>query len=139
MMTSRNLSWTLGLLSFLGFLDSTYLTVKHYVGGPLPCSLLQGCETVTTSVYAQIFGIPIALFGALFYLTVLVLVIVEWQTGRTDLRQIIWFLGLIAFIVSLVLIGLQVFVIKALCLYCLGSALTSTLIFLFASLSVRRA
>ena len=72
-------SWTkylplgIGVLAFLGFLDAVYLTVLHYKNAIPPCTIAHGCETVLTSSYATIFGIPIALIGAGFYLTVLIL------------------------------------------------------------------
>jgi uncharacterized membrane protein len=56
------------VVSFLGFLDATYLAAKHYLGAPIACSIFEGCEKVTTSQYAAVFNIPVALLGALYYL-----------------------------------------------------------------------
>ena len=49
MPVSRPLAAAFLVLSFLGFLDSAYLTVAHYRGEAPPCSLLEGCERVTNS------------------------------------------------------------------------------------------
>lgn len=137
-MNSRNLSLTLLALSFIGFADATFLTIKHYTGAPIPCSILNGCDTVTNSVYSQIYGVPVALLGTLFYLVVFVLILVHLQQSNQKLVRIVWWFSLLAFIASLGFIYLQGFVIKSWCQYCVLSALTSTLIFLSASALARR-
>lgn len=116
-------------ISFLGFADAGYLTAKHYLGTPIPCSILNGCDTVTKSIYATVFGVPISLLGALYYLVLFMLVLVYLDSEKT--KFFLWASRLTwtGFLVSVVLVFLQIFVIKALCLYCLGSALTSTALF----------
>ena len=57
------------ILAFAGFVDATYLTISHFRGTALACTISNGCETVTTSAYATLFGLPVALLGLLFYLT----------------------------------------------------------------------
>lgn len=140
MMNSKRLSLALLVLSFIGFADAAFLTIKHYTGAPIPCSILDGCDTVTNSVYSQIASVPVALIGALFYLTVFVLALVNWQLAQPGrkLVKMLWWLSLVAFLASLGLVYLQGFVIKAWCLYCLISALISTLIFLSTSALARR-
>lgn len=136
LLTPPRVKWplvVLGLLAFVGFADAAFLTIKHYTGGTIPCSILDGCDTVTRSAYSMIASVPVALLGALFYLAVLALVILYAQNNQTSLIKTIWFLSLIAFLASLVFVYLQVFVIRALCLYCLASAVTSMLIFLLVS------
>jgi uncharacterized membrane protein len=128
-----------GAFALLGFLDATYLTIKHYLGTPLPCSILHGCEIVTTSIYSVIAassngsgGIPIALLGALYYLTILTMVIIYFDTKKIAVLKAACRLSIIGFLVSLVLVYLQLFVLHAICLYCMFSATTSTLIFITA-------
>ncbi|HSG06142.1 MAG TPA: vitamin K epoxide reductase family protein, partial [Nitrospiria bacterium] len=67
--------------SLTGFVDSTYLTAKHYSGTALECSIFQGCDKVTSSPYAVIGGIPLALYGAAYYLVVFLLTM-----GYLDLK-----------------------------------------------------
>ncbi len=117
------------ILSGGGFLDASYLTIKHYLGTPINCSLLNGCDTVTTSQYSMIVGLPVALLGVLYYLAVFILVMLYVDTGRKGLffgAVLVTPLGLLA---SFWFVYLQVFVIHALCLYCLISAFISTLLF----------
>ena len=40
-----------------------YLTYVHYAGLHPICGISHGCETVQTSVYSNLFGIPVALLG----------------------------------------------------------------------------
>src|SRR6266511_3379544 len=102
----KMLAWWFIGLALLGFADSTFLTVKHFSGGIIPCSLTS-CETVLTSSYSEIFGIPLALFGAVYYLSLVVLAIIAIDTDRaTWLRRAAW-LTMFGFAFSLYLVGLQ--------------------------------
>lgn len=123
--------------ALFGFFDATYLTVEHYRAGDIPCTLTGGCQTVTTSEYATIGPIPIALLGAMFYLTVLVLAALTLSRGAHRFLQLLTGLTGLAFFISLYLVGLQAFVIRAYCFYCLLSAITSTLLFILVFISRR--
>ena len=119
-------------LSFIGFIDAAFLAIEHYRGEIPPCSIsfLNGCETVTTSQYAVVLGVPIALVGAVYYLIVIVLLIAYWDLRKTILLKLALLLTGLGFLASLYLIYLQIFVLKALCQYCLISAGSSTLLFI---------
>jgi len=120
-------------VSFIGFLDATYLTAKHYLGEIPPCGLTSGCESVLTSQYATIFNIPVALGGAFYYLLIFVLLIAYLDTKNNRFMSVIPSITVIGLLASAWFMYLQFFVIKALCLYCLVSALTSTILFLLGS------
>ena len=121
--------YALLLLSLIGFLDADYITIKHFLGTPLTCSVFEGCEKVTTSQYAAIFNIPVALLGAMYYLSILALTILYLDTGRVSIIHFISRFSTVGFLASLWFIYLQLFVIGAICIYCLVSALTSFAIF----------
>lgn len=118
------------IVSAIGFLDATYLTVEHYRGAIPPCSV-EGCEIVLTSAYSTVAGIPIALFGALFYLTVLILSLYFLDSKNAKALRAASYLTIPAFLTSLVLVYLQLFVLKNICQYCMVSAVTSTVLFIF--------
>lgn len=120
----------LSVVSIIGFLDATYLTVNHVLLGSTPCTLLKGCEIVTSSIYSTVFGIPIALFGALFYLTILLLALWYLDSRQSWALLVVAYLSIPAVVVAVILVGLQAFVLKAFCLYCLISALASSIIFI---------
>ncbi len=117
------------IVAILGFLDASYLTVAHYLKMPLPCGIVKGCDVVTASTYSEVAGIPVALLGALYYLAILILSIISLETGNRRVVRVASYLTWAGFLASLYFVSLQLFVIKAICLYCMGSALTSTILF----------
>lgn len=116
------------ILSFLGFLDATYLTIQHYSGVIPPCTI-HGCDLVLTSKYSALLGIPVSLIGALYYLLNIVLGGLFIQTKQKMLITIIFTLNVFSLIVAAGLIYLQAFVIQAFCQYCLFSELMNFLMF----------
>lgn len=132
-------------VSLLGFLDASYLAIKHFAGSPLPCNILRGCEEVTGSQYSMIGGVPVALLGAIYYLSILVLTVLylnkktrsykntnkESINDNESILKLIAWMTIVGMLASLWFVFLQIFVIKAICLYCIFSALTSFLLFAF--------
>ncbi len=116
------------IVAFIGFADATYLTVKHFENAIPPCSI-GGCESVLTSIYAKIFGIPVALFGAVYYLTLAISLFIFFDTKKEIFLRIPILLSVLGLIATIYFSFLQIFVIKAFCLYCAISALTSFIIF----------
>lgn len=122
------------ILALVGLSDSIYLTVHHLTAEPVPCSLVEGCETVLTSAYATIAGIPLAGFGALAYFAAFALALLAaYGNGKA------WLVfGLQAAFMALFsawLIYVQAFYIHAFCQFCLLSAGTSFTLFIIFILS----
>ena len=130
------LFWFLGV-GFIGFLDSVYLTVTRFIGEPVACGFFTGCEVVASSSYSAIAGIPISLFGALYYLFWMLLG-VWYLDSRNPLFFTLLPLTSAGFVASLILTGIQLFVIDAICLYCVLSAASSTALFIL-SFVIRKA
>ena len=116
------------VLGAIGFIDATYLTITHFRGGIPPCTI-SGCEVVLTSDHNKIIGIPVALLGSLYYLTILSLAITSYITKKERTIKLLSFFTIIGFVASLFFVYLMLFVINALCQYCLISAISSTLLF----------
>jgi len=112
------------VVALIGLADSVYLTVHHFTAEPVPCSIIEGCETVLTSPYAEFAGIPVAAFGALAYFVAFSLALLATFGNR-----LMWtYFGaqvVVMAAVSLWLIYLQGFVIGAFCQFCLLSAATT--------------
>ena len=53
------------VVALCGLADAIYLTIHHYTGTKVPCSIIEGCEQVLSSQYAEIYGVPLAIFGAI--------------------------------------------------------------------------
>lgn len=120
-------------VAFLGFLDATYLTLAHFQNSIPPCTV-EGCEVVLTSRYAIVLGIPLALLGSLFYISVMAVSLLILTNYREIFVKMFYFLAATGLIVSLILSGIQAFDLKAFCQYCLASAATSTGIAILAFL-----
>ena|SRR5882724_5749994 len=117
------------LIAFLGFLDAAYLTVEHYRGTIPPCSLVEGCERVLTSGYSIVLGVPVALFGALYYLMIAGLTFWYLDRGGVNILRIAAWGTIGGLVASLWFIFVQLFLIHSICLYCMFSAGTSTALF----------
>lgn len=124
------------LLAFFGLADSAYIAKSEASGTPLICNIqnLSGCNTVVASQYSQVFGIPLAELGVLFYSIMFVLAALELILFDRLLRRVLQGLALVGIAASLYFIFVQAFVIGAFCIYCLASAFTTFLILFFASL-----
>jgi len=115
-------------VAFLGILDTGYLAYEHFSGVVPPCTI-NGCERVLTSEYAVIFGVPLGLWGLAFYSSVLTLAVLSyfWESRKTFL--ILLSTTAIGFLMSLGFVYIQLFVLKAICMYCMISAATATALF----------
>lgn len=122
------------VVALVGLADSIYLTVHHYTAEPLPCSIITGCEQVLTSSYAEIAGIPLAIFGAIAYLTAFLLAVLSVRRNRTA-----WNLFGVQVVIMSVFTGwllyIQAYIIEAFCQFCLISAATTFTLFIIFVIS----
>jgi len=114
--------------TLVGFADALYLTVSHYRQAIPPCSI-GSCETVLTSRFATVAGVPVSLIGVIGYALVGFLLLLYIDRGNGRLLKWIAILAAISFVVSLVFVSLQLFVIKAICIYCMVSAVSDAVLF----------
>jgi uncharacterized membrane protein len=115
--TDNALRLAAGLVALAGLAVAGYLTWAHFDDAALVCVAGEGCETVQESEYAEIAGIPVAALGMVAY--ALVLGLVAWDSPSARLgAAMLAFVGL-AF--SLYLLALQLFVIDAVCVWCLAN------------------
>lgn len=130
--------WGFAALSFIGFLDVAYLATKHYLGTALNCPFFGNCEQVTASQYAVIGGVPVALLGAIYYLIVFILAIAHLDSENKKILHFIAYFTILGFLASLWFLYLQLFVIGAICLYCVLSAITSTVLFTLGLVVIKK-
>jgi uncharacterized membrane protein len=122
------------VLSFLGFADSTYLTMVHYKNIIPPCTITQGCETVLTSTFATIYGIPLAFFGCIYFFASMILdVLIFLHSNSVWTRKIFMLFNSSGLVSAFVFLYLQFITIKAACQYCL---LVELILFLLFGLSI---
>jgi uncharacterized membrane protein/thiol-disulfide isomerase/thioredoxin len=121
------------LLAVLGLGVASYMAYVEITHVAAVCGPVGECNVVQTSQYATIAGIPVAVLGLIFYLAVLVLWAVQRSaTGKWARPAALALLALAAFSVlfSIYLTLLELFVIHAVCMWCLSSAVIATLILL---------
>lgn len=130
-----NRSFLLALLmalALLGIVDAWYLAEHANTDTALVCDIgagLDGCNTVAQSPYSRVFGIPLADFGVAFYgLLFLMIVYSAIRPTRMLYRGLLWLTGIGA-VASVVFLGIQIFLIQALCVYCIASAIIAFLLF----------
>jgi uncharacterized membrane protein len=122
-MSEGHLRVAIGTLAVAGLAVASYLTYSRYAGTQLYCAT-GGCETVQQSSYAVIAGIPVAVLGLLAYLAIL-----GTAVARGPSAAAVGF-GLAAAGVafSAYLLVAQLFVIHAICQYCVASDVVVTLL-----------
>lgn len=117
-------------IAIVGIFDASYLTIEHLRGVPVQCGILQGCDIVTNSAYSEFLGIPTAAMGVLYYIFAAGILIAMADMKRVLFAYAFSALSVIGFLFSAWFVYLQLFVINAICIYCMLSATSSTLLFL---------
>jgi uncharacterized membrane protein len=119
------------LVALVGLGDAIYLTIHHYTGEKVPCSVTGGCEAVLSSAYAEIGGIPLAAFGAAAYFIAFSLAILA-AFGNRSMWKVFGVVATLMAGYSIYLLYVQKFEIREFCQYCLLSAATSVTLFIIA-------
>ena len=124
------------LLAFCGIANSAYLTQHEVAGTPLLCNVtgLSGCNIVASSPYSHILGISLAEYGLAFYGLLFILAALELALYDALLRRTLQVVAVLGALASIYFVVLQIFVINALCVYCMFSAILALLIFFTATL-----
>jgi len=125
----------IAVLAVLGLGVAGYLTYVHYAGIHVLCAASGGCETVQTSSYAKLAGVPVPVLGLIGYAAILASLFVRGEAGRLATAGV----ALVGFGFSLYLTYLELFVIKAICQWCVGSAVLMTAIAVLAVIRLLRA
>ena len=121
----------IAVLSLVGLVDALYLTIEHVTGQSVRCTIVSGCSEVLSSSNAVVAGIPLAAIGAAAYFTVFSLATLAIFGYRVAGKLLAPLTALMA-LVSLWLIYLQAFVIRAFCQFCLLSAAITIIMFVIA-------
>ena len=129
----------IAVLALAGVFVSLYLWL-HKLGviGVLQCGT-GGCDTVQASPYADFLGIPVALYGVVGYAALLVLSLAAAQ--QPDVPRLDTALAILAslgFLFTGYLTALELFVIHAICRWCVASAAIITGIMVLSLAPVRR-
>jgi len=125
----------MALIALIGLFVAVYLALyKAGVIGTLACGT-GGCETVQLSKWATFVGVPVAVWGVAYYALIVVLTLVLLQDRWADapaLATAMLVLTAWGVLFSLWLTYLELFVIHAICRYCVVSAVLATVLFVLA-------
>lgn len=128
-------------LAALGLADSLYLTWVHVTANPIACPI-GACDVVNTSPYAKVWGFPVAGIGVAGYLGLLALAALAWRAEEEGPRRrwLRWVCGAsgLGVLYAIYLTYLELFVINAICFWCVVSAVAITLICVTSGLALRR-
>jgi uncharacterized membrane protein len=122
----------LAVLDTVGLLVAGYLSVVELSGGVPSCGIITGCEEVAKSQYNNFLGIPVAVFGVVLSLVLLSLALAWWKTDIYGLLLGHYALSLVGVMFDGWFLFLQVFVIKAVCIWCVTYEVSLLLRFLIA-------
>jgi uncharacterized membrane protein len=132
-------TWAIPILVLVGLGIATYLAYVEITQVEAICGPIGECNFVQSSPYARILGIPVAVLGVLHYLAIGVLWVGQrYAAGRLAHLSVLGLLGLTLFgtLFSIYLTCLEIFVVRAICIWCLGSAVTTTILMLLVVVSV---
>lgn len=137
--TSRRgpLGLPLLLIALVGLGVAGYLLGVRLIGEPPVCGPSGGCELVQQSKYSVVLGIPVAAWGTGFSLALVALAARWWRAG--DRRALtVAYLGLLAGTMGVaVLTYLELFVIHAVCAWCVSYAIAMVAALITAGLALR--
>jgi uncharacterized membrane protein len=134
MITDSKLRLISYIAAGLGAADALYLAYVKLTHQQAFCGGSGDCETVATSPYAEIAGIPIAILGLGAYLAILAVLYLETRSDfwKENGPLALFGMTLIGVIYSAYLTYLEIWVIHAICPYCVVSAVLMLILFIVA-------
>jgi uncharacterized membrane protein len=115
-MSVRSLKYLFLFVVLLGLADSLYLAITTYLNVSPVCGPAHGCDIVQTSRYSRFFGVPWAYLAVAYYIAG-AFIGTALDTSALMRRAALYF-GALGVAVALWSAYLQIFVIKAFCIYC---------------------
>ena len=120
-MTERSVRIASAVLASLGAAISAYILYVRETNGSLVCST-GGCETVQSSSYAELLGLPVAALGLAGFVVLLVAALTRGELARLVNATV----ALAAFLFAAYLLAVQLVVIDAICQWCIATDVLTT-------------
>jgi uncharacterized membrane protein len=130
----------LAALTIIGLLVSIYMTIYKITGNNGMCLGSGDCSTVNASRFAEVNGIPVAVFGVVGYAAILLALLFENRNSflKENGTLLIFGMSLIGFIFTLWLIYVELVLLHAICPFCVTSQVAMTLIFILSVIRLFR-
>ncbi len=127
-------------LTIIGLAVSIYMTIYKLTDNQSMCIGNGGCSKVNSSVYAEVYGIPVAVLGIVGYASLMAMLFIENRNSflQTNGTMIVFGMALIGFLFTLYLIYVEVALIHALCPFCLTSQIAMTIFFILSVIRLVR-
>ncbi len=130
----------IALFALVGLFVALYLWLHALgFGGPIKCGT-GSCETVQTSPWAIFLGLPVAFYGVVGYLALLIVALLALRPAalvQNGWNMLLLLLATIGLLFTAYLTYVELFLIHAICRWCVGSAVIITLIWIVSLLSLR--
>lgn len=123
MKTDRRLGIAIAVISALGLCVSGYLAYNKLFGGTLQCVAGHGCQIVQKSKYATFAGVPVPYIGFIGWIGILASLALPGDLGRGVTAAMTVF----GFFFTLYLTYLELFVIDAICPWCVANGVLTTI------------
>jgi len=128
------LRWASILLALIGTFIAGYIVYTDILQEEVACPAngVFNCSLVQHSVYAKLGPVPVAYLGLGGYLLVLAVLLLEIRVPFLAERgkAIVFGLTLFGVLFSGYLTAVEAFILHAWCVWCLGSAITMTVLFI---------
>ena len=129
------------ILAFAGFIDACYLIWIKISQNQALCFINGGdCVSVNNSKYSEIFGIPVSVLGALTYLAIFLIFLVDQKIVffRENGSLVVFGLALVGVMYSAYLTYIEIAVLRTICPFCVISAIIIFLIFVLSIVRLTR-
>jgi len=129
----KKLYWGAIISAVAGAAVSIYMTIYKLTDNNSMCLGSGDCATVNASKYSEVYGIPLGVIGLIGYAGILLVLWLEKRhpLGKEYGNLLAMGMSFAGFVYSLYLTYLELYVIKAICPFCVASAVAITLCFIF--------
>lgn len=137
----KKLYWGSIALSLIGLVVSIYMTAYKLLDNDAMCLGSGDCASVNASPYSEIYGIPVAAVGVVGYLAIFVLLLLERRGSKflvATAPLAVFGLSVGGFAFTVYLVYLEIYIIKALCPFCVASQVTMTILFILSIIRLVR-
>jgi len=119
----------------IGMAIGAYMAIYKITDNASMCLGSGGCDIVNHSVYSLIYGIPMGVFGFAGNAAILAMLVLEKKGGeyfKKNATMLTFGMALTGFLFILYLVYLELFVIKAICPFCVAAQISMTVLFILS-------